>query len=173
MRVFNLPNVIAVLNGSYAESGDIYRTSKKWDVACYEIKKAKSILGNKNGYNTSADQKLAENIISSEKSNIERVYTKATNHKSYVYGEYEKAIREESTRVGYASRTVKRGFLKFKDWLGEKVNRASNSRIGREFKVSIKALILGSKMFYDSMNMGPNMVLTIVTCTFGHDNNTC
>jgi len=142
--------------GNYAKSDDIYNTYRKWDLVCNKIVSARNTVRNTSGFYSKREITLARNMLQKDEGNIQKALSKAESHRDMVYDKYQEARRQESTIVGQVKRSAGRlgeSLLK----LGRKTaRRASESRIGKEFKLATKTLILGSKMFYDFLSMNPN-----------------
>lgn len=140
----------------YARSQDIYRAYQSWDSVCDQVGTAHRICNSLSGFTSSRDRTIAKNMMANDNSNISRTLSKAEAHRDYLYQEYGKAAQQESTVGGSLGRSAQRGLNRLKNFVSKQVDKASQSRMGREIGVSIKTLILGSKMFYDFMGMGPN-----------------
>lgn len=134
----------------FADSNQIMNVYNQWNAACTAVEHAKSAL-----YISSSgshEQMIADNLLSKSRAQVAEISNKLGAHRDFVYSQYEEARQQESTVVGSVTRSVQRGWDRFKSFVGGVAQRAAESRIGREISISVKALILGTKAFYDLLD---------------------
>ncbi len=132
----------------YAEVSTLRQVCVDWKVAQNIIESARGELHTVrlNDYPNAYQDDLALALVRSDQEKISKIISKISPHVSRAEAELRKAQRQESTFGGRAERHVGRFIDKAK-------RKVSQSRIGRELAVSFKTLVLGTKMFYDLMDM--------------------
>lgn len=130
----------------FAEVSTLRRVCYDWDSALSTIKESRSILSSVPSFQTSWQDDLAKSLVKSDREKIDKIVDKIVPHVAHARSELSKAEREESTAVGRAGRAIGR-------FLDRNVKKAANSRMGREVAASLKGMVLGTKMFYDLMDV--------------------
>ncbi len=140
----------------FASSNDILSVYKSWVKAEGMVIRSKNPLYYKGS--SSTNKTIWNNLNRKALSNIKKIQIDVSKHKQFVHNEYSKAVKEESTYLGYTQRTVSRGWNRLKKATNKYVNQAKSSRIAKELTVSAKVLILGTKAFYDLQNPDTDVI---------------
>jgi len=151
----------------FASSDAILKVYSSWSEAESDVKKSKNPLYYSGS--SSTHKIIWNNLNAKAKGNIDKILVDVTKHKNFIYSEYSKAKREESTYAGNATRTAKRGWNRLKKAANQALNQAKTSRIGRELSLSTKMLVLGTKAFYDLQD--PNTDLMTWGMSYENDVN--
>ena len=130
----------------YADLSALANVCSDWQSAQTTIASSRSILSSLPSFPKAHQTKTAGALVQSDRAKVDDILSKIEPHVERARSELVKAHRQESTPMGRAQRTVGRLFNRAKD-------RVSQSRIGKEVAVSFKAMVLGTKMFYDMMDM--------------------
>jgi DNA repair ATPase RecN len=133
----------------YAELSTLRRACSDWDSAKETITSSKSTLSSLPSFPKSHQRQIADALVKSDRAKVNNMLSKIAPHVRRARSELSKAERQERTVAGRAKRTVGRFFNRAK-------KKISNSRIGREVTVSFKTMVLGTKIFYDMMEMDSN-----------------
>lgn len=134
----------------FASAGQIAEVHEQWRLTGNQADKAKAAL--KVQVKTEQERKIADNLLAGSQDTVNSIIGRIASHRNFVYSKYEEARREESTILGSTKRAAQRGLDRLRSFIGGAVAQASESRIGKEISVSVKALILGTKAFYDLMD---------------------
>lgn len=120
-----------------------------WQVAMNTILAATRPLHSLPQFRDRDQVALAEALKSRDKQSITHILEQIGPRVDEAWRKLELAERQESTALG----SLARGLQRF----GRDASQsAANSRIGKELSVAFKTIILGTKAFYDLMEMGPN-----------------
>ena len=130
----------------YPELRTLRKVCTFWEAARFTIGSSRSTLSSLPSFKKSHQSKTAAALVTSDLSKINEMVSKVDAHVRMARSELAKAERQESTVAGRAKRTVGRLFNRAKE-------KFSQSRIGREVTVSFKTMVLGTKMFYDMMDI--------------------
>ena len=133
----------------YARSEDIRRVRDLWSSAASLGRQAVREL------NISPPGKvkpLCDRITQPTRDSACEVVDKIESHLRVVDSKYAEAVQQESTLLGSTARAGARAVDFLGKLAGQAVDRAAQSRMGREIGISVKMLILSHKMLYDMMN---------------------
>jgi len=95
---------------------------------------------------------LCERIVAPTRDSAGEVVNKIETHLRVVDAKYAEAVQQESTFLGSSARAGARTMDYLGKLAGQTLDRAANSRMGREIGISVKMLILSHKMLYDMMD---------------------
>lgn len=118
----------------------------RWCAAGRKIGEAEASLKKPNPrqYGEPYQSTLYVAALQTEATKLEKPITQFREAAGKILRLFDQAVQEESTLGGKLARSIRRGTRKF-----------SESRIGQELKVAFDSLVLGSKMFYEVMDMKP------------------
>lgn len=130
----------------YAELSTLRTACSDWDSAQSTIASSRSALSSLPSFGKTYQTKTANALVKSDRAKVDDMLSKIGPHVRRARAELAKAEQQERTVAGRAERAVGRFFNRAKE-------KVSQSRIGREVTVSFKTMVLGTKMFYDMMDM--------------------
>lgn len=134
----------------FASSNQIAAVYGQWNIASNKAEESKSSLY---FYCSNVhEQTIADNLFKESRETVSGISGKIVSHRNFVLSQYEEARREESTFVGSTGRAVQRGLDRLASLVRRGAEKVAESRIGKEITLSVKALILGTKAFYDLMD---------------------
>ncbi len=128
--------------GRFERAQDLAGIGSQWVEAIRTTQPGLWTLDSRPQFPRQFQNDLADGLLQPDRQKIEKLLSRMIAHEQHVSREFERALRDEQTLGG-----------RFKRSVGRLADRAANSRIGRETKMSVKTLILGTKMFYDLMDM--------------------
>lgn len=128
--------------GRFESVSDIVEIAKLWEKALAVTESSLSVLDALPSFSDSYQNDAARALAEGDRRNVNRIVSQMLPHLSSVNRALEKAIYEERTLGG----RLKRSF-------GRLAKNAASSRMGREVTMSLKGLVLGTKAFYDLMDM--------------------
>lgn len=138
----------------FAESSQIYNVYSDWASSLNEARQSRSALNMSTS--NQHQRKIYDNLMSRTTSNVNQIVSRIEDHTNFVSSEYRKAQQEESNWASNISRATQRVANRAMGWLGERVEEVSESRVGHEIGLSVKVLILGTKVFFDLMDPNTN-----------------
>lgn len=133
----------------YANLDTLGEVCDDWQSAQDTITSAREVLSSLPLFEKAYQRKIAEALVKSDREKIDSILSKIKPHLYKARNELAKARSQERTVAGRTQRTVGRFLEKTK-------KKFSGSRIGREITLSFKTMILGTKIFYDMMDMDSN-----------------
>jgi len=118
----------------------------RWSAAGRRIGEAEASLKRPNlrHYGELYQSTLYVAALQTEATKLEKPITQFREAAGEILRLFDQAVQEESTLGGKLARSIRRGTRTF-----------AESRIGQELKVAFNSLVLGSKMFYEVMDMKP------------------
>ncbi|NUO18433.1 hypothetical protein HUU59_03185 [bacterium] len=178
MEEIESANAALLALSNYAKSEDIARCKRKWDNICRQISQARDRVNDTSKYPSDTEKQLCNRILEGEAIRLERAHSKAIEHRDFVNNQLAIALDEEATFAGRLSRGLGRTGEQMREFGRRLLGRAnevaddvSQSRIGQELGLSVDALVLGTKVFYDFLDVNTGTDLTNWAMSYERDFN--
>lgn len=148
----------------YAEVAVLRQVYYDWQSAYSMINSSKYTLSRLPSFSKPHQNQLAKALVKDSLDRVNAILLRIEPNLNKARSELRRAEEQERTLFGRTQRTLGR-------LLNQATESVSSSRIGKELAVSFKALVLGTKMFYDMMEMDASTDVMAWALSYENDMN--